>query len=82
MPTTPTRKARPAALSTPGRRTPAGSPKVVKKQTSPVKAGPPMFINFTATDATALLNGVAPSGSSKRKREEEEEAERCKRMGM
>ena len=36
-----------------------------------------MFVNFSASDANALLSGVAPSGSSKRKREEEEE--RCRR---
>jgi hypothetical protein len=34
-------------------------------------AGPAQFVNFTSADASRLLNGVAPSGSSKRKREEE-----------
>lgn len=39
-------------------------------------SGAPKFVNFTSTDASILLSGVAPSGSSKRKREEEEERRR------
>lgn len=60
--------------------TPTRAPK--KRQTSrsrraPAKAASPssQFVNFTSADASKLLTGVAPSGSSKRKREEEEERE-------
>lgn len=33
-----------------------------------------MFINFTADDKDTILNGVAPSGSSKGKKEKKETA--------
>lgn len=62
-------KAAPRTPRTPRRRT-QSTP--AKKN---VKVSPGIsFINYTATDATVLLSGVAPSGSSKRKREEMEEA--------
>ena len=46
-----------------------------------VSTGGISFVNFTAVDADALLAGVAPSGSSKRKREGEAElvAEKLRR---
>ncbi|KAK4694502.1 hypothetical protein P7C70_g8720, partial [Phenoliferia sp. Uapishka_3] len=73
-PTTPTRRnfARiPQSAPNPGRRgSPAAGPTRARKMGKPAA---PMFINFTSTDASAILSGVAPSGSSKRKREEEEE---------
>lgn len=59
-----------------------GVPKVVRRQPSGS-----CFINFSASDSKALLSGVAPSGSSKRRREgeakekkgaEEEEAKKVK----
>lgn len=46
-------------------------PKVVRKQASLGSC----FINFSASDSKALLSGVAPSGSSKRKRDTDKEAD-------
>ncbi|BGP48832.1 hypothetical protein JCM10450v2_004708 [Rhodotorula kratochvilovae] len=52
-----------------------GSPATPKrKRGSPTKAKQPvaMFVNYSAQDAKKLLNGVAPSGSTKKRREEED----------
>lgn len=63
------------------RATPYSVPR--KPVPTPRPAGPPKgggfsFINYGPGDANELLNGVAPSGSSKRGREEAEELEREK----
>lgn len=67
-PPTPTRpsKAKKASTSTPKSR--------AKASTKASAGSGSNFVNFTSADASKLLTGVAPSGSSKRKREEEEEA--------
>ncbi|KPV77769.1 uncharacterized protein RHOBADRAFT_64552 [Rhodotorula graminis WP1] len=52
------------------------SPKTTpkRKRGSPTKPKQPvaMFVNYSAQDAKKLLNGVAPSGSTKKRREEED----------
>ncbi|GAA5823528.1 hypothetical protein JCM3770_000328 [Rhodotorula araucariae] len=58
--------------ATPAPSTPTTTPK--RKRGSPTKAKQPvaMFVNYSAQDAKKLLNGVAPSGSTKKRREEED----------
>ncbi|GAA5844699.1 hypothetical protein JCM9279_002887 [Rhodotorula babjevae] len=61
-----------ASTSRPSPMSPKTTPK--RKRGSPTKPKQPvaMFVNYSAQDAKKLLNGVAPSGSTKKRREEED----------
>lgn len=64
-------------LSSPPIRKIKNKPAAVKKlgRRASTPAASAQFVNFTPADSSKLLNGVAPSGSSKRKREEAEAKE-------
>ncbi|GJN91073.1 hypothetical protein Rhopal_004088-T1 [Rhodotorula paludigena] len=64
-----------ALASSTSKASPGGAKTTPKrKRGSPTKAKAPvaMFVNYSAQDAKKLLNGVAPSGSTKKRRDEED----------
>ena len=64
-----------ATLTSPSRRKTSSSSLRTKQRPTPeVTMGEMSFVNFTPSDAFRILNGVAPSGSSKTKARREREA--------
>lgn len=64
-----------------GRRKSSSSSLRTKQRTPEMAGGEMNFVNFTPMDATKILSGVAPSGSSKTKaRREREAAEKRKKL--
>ncbi|GAA5987912.1 hypothetical protein JCM10908_007268 [Rhodotorula pacifica] len=56
---------------------PKASPKKKRSPTKSKRQPGAMFINYSSQDANKLLNGVAPSGSTRKRREEEEARRRA-----